>query len=190
MAEKATSSAENQSGASNLGSAMANCFGRMDEFNPDNEEWLTYIERLKMFFIVNNVPEDKKVASLVTLMGGKMYSLLKNLTAPTKPTEKSYKEIVEIMARQLTPKPIVTAGRYKFHKYEQEEGQSVRDFLAKIQKLAETCDFGAFRDEALRDKLVCGLRDKSIKRKLLGEEDLPLKKAIQIAVGWNWQIKR
>ena len=56
---------------------MASYFGRMDAFNPKEEEWLTLVERLEMFSVVNNVPEDKKAASLLTLMGGKMYALLK-----------------------------------------------------------------------------------------------------------------
>jgi len=91
---------------------------------------LTYIERLEMFFVVNSVPEDKKAASLLTLMGGKMYALLKSLRTPTKPTEMPFEDIVEVMGRHLTPKPLVIAERYKFHKCNQEEGQSVREFLA------------------------------------------------------------
>jgi len=119
-----------QAGASNPVPAMASYFGRMDVFNPKEEEWLTYIERLEMFFVVNSVPEDKKAASLLTLMGGKMYALLKSLTTPTKPTEMLFEDIVEVMGRHLTPKPLVIAERYKFHKCDQEEGQSIREFLA------------------------------------------------------------
>ena len=93
---------------------MASYFGGMDAFKPKEEEWLTYVERLEMFFAVNNVPEHKKAASLLTLIGGKMYALLKSLTTPTKPMEMSFKEI---MGRHLTPKSTVIAERYKFHKY-------------------------------------------------------------------------
>ena len=62
-----------------------------------------------MFFVVNNVPKEKKAASLLTLIGGKMYVLLKS--SPTKPTELSFKEIVEIMGKHLTPKLIIIAER-------------------------------------------------------------------------------
>ena len=176
-------SAEVQGGSFTSSSApMVSYFGRMDAFDPKIEEWSTYVERLEMFFVVNNVPDGKKAASLLTLIGGRMYALLKSLTTPTKPTELSFKEIVEIMGRHLTPKPIVIAERYKFHKYHQEEGQSIREFLAKLQKLAETCEFGGYRDEALRDRLVCGITSQTIGRKLLGEADLTLKKAVDIAV--------
>ena len=86
------------------------------------------------------------------------------------------------MGKHLTPKPIIIAERYKFHKCTQEEGQSIREFLAKLQKLAETCEFGGYRDEALRDRLVCCISSQTIRRKLLGQADLNLQKATDIAV--------
>ena len=98
--------------------------------------------------------------------------------------ESSFKEIMEIMEwHWLNTKPIVIAERYKFHRCHQEEGQSIREFLAKLQKLAETCEFGGYRDEALRDRLVCGITCQIIQRKLLVEVDPTLKKAVDIAVG-------
>ena len=57
---------------------MAGYFGRKEIFDPEVEEWSTYVERLEMFFILNNVPNEKKAASLLTLIGGKMYALLKS----------------------------------------------------------------------------------------------------------------
>ena len=150
MGENSTGeAAEVQAGASNPVPAMASYFGRMEVFNPKEEEWLTYIERLQMFFVVNNVPEYMKAASLLNLMGGKMYASLKSSTNPTKPTKMSFEDIVQVMGRHLTMKPLVIAERYKFHKCNQDEGQSIGEFLAKLQKLAETCKFGTYRDEAL-----------------------------------------
>ena len=142
-----------------------------------------HVERLEMFFVVNNDPDEKRAASLLILIGGKMYALLKSLTTPTEPTELSFTEIVEIMGRHLTPKPIVIAERYKFHKCNQVEGQSIRKYLAKLQKLAETCNFGGYCDETVSDRLVCGITSQTIQRKLLGVADLTLKKAVDIAVG-------
>ena len=71
----------------------------------------------------------------------------------------------------MTPKLLVIAERYKFHKCNQEEGQSIKEFLAKLQKLDETCEFGNYRDEALRDRLDCGINSKETRRKLLGEAE-------------------
>ena len=51
----------------------------------------------------------------------------------------------------------------------------------ELRHLARTCDFGQFLEEALRDRLVCGLNSGSIQKKLLSENDLTLQRAIDIA---------
>ena len=43
------------------------------------------------------------------------------------------------------------------------------------------CDFGAFLEELLRDRLVCGIKDEHIQRRLLAEPNLTFKKAQDIA---------
>ena len=96
-----------------------------------------------MFFEVNSVPTDKRVLSMLTLMGGKMYALLRSISAPRKPKELNFTEIVDTLAQHVDPKPIIIADRYKLHKAEQEESETVRQYLAKLQKLAETCECGA-----------------------------------------------
>ena len=55
--------------------------------------------------------------------------------------------------------------------------------MAELRRLSTHCKFGAFLDEALRDRLVCGLRSESIQKKLLTEADLTLTKAINLSVG-------
>ena len=61
-------SAEVQGGSSTSSrSPMVSYFGRMDAFEPKVEEWSTYVERLQMFFVVNNVPDDKKSSQFAYL---------------------------------------------------------------------------------------------------------------------------
>ena len=88
---------------------------------------------------------------------------------------------MDSLSQHLDPKPIVIAERFKFPKAEQEDSESIRQFLAKLQKLAETCEFGGYREEAIRDRFVCGLRVRSIQRKLLAEATLTLQTAVEKA---------
>ena len=46
--------------------------------------------------------------------------------------------------------------------------------------MAVTCAFAAFLNEALRDRLVCGIADIKSRKRLLVERDLTLEKAIEI----------
>ena len=154
--------------------------GRVEEFVPGSD-WKHYVERMEMFFEVNNVLEAKKVPTILTLMGNKMYALLRSIVSPRRPKELSFAEIVDNLAKHLDPKPIVIAERFKFHKAEQQESESIRDFLARLKKLAETCEFGGYREEAIRDRFVCGLEERTIQRKLLAVVDLTLQTAVERA---------
>lgn len=90
-------------------------------------------------------------------------------------------EIVDNFAKHLDPKPIVIAERFKFHKEEQQESESIRDFLARLKKLVETCEFGGYREETIRDRFVSGLKERTIQRMLLAVADLTLQSAVEKA---------
>ena len=57
------------------------------------------------------------------------------------------------------------------------------DFLADLRRLAITCEFGNFLDEALQDRFVCGLKAEGIQKRLLTEPDLTIARAVEIARG-------
>jgi hypothetical protein len=76
---------------------MAAYNGKIDAFDETIEPWSSYVERLGQYFKANKVDDSLKVASLLSLIGGKIYNLLRTLTSPTKPAEKSYREIIKLL---------------------------------------------------------------------------------------------
>ena len=63
----------------------------------------------------------------------------------------------------------------------QHESERVAQFVVELKRQALKCEFGTFLEEALRDRLVCGLKSVQIQKKLLAERDLTLKKAFETA---------
>ena len=55
-------------------------------------------------------------------------------------------------------------------------------FLAELRHLTEHYEFGATLDQMLRDRLVCGVHDIRIQRRLLAEPELTLKRALDLAL--------
>ena len=53
--------------------------------------------------------------------------------------------------------------------------------MVELKRLALKCEFETFLEEALRDRLVCGLKSLQIQKKLLAERDLTFKKAFETA---------
>ena len=132
----------------------------------------------------------KKVATLLTVIGKKAYDLLRNLLAPEKPATKGYDSLVRTMKTHLDPQPLVIAQRFKFHQRSQKSGESIAQFVAELRKCAEHCDFQNKLDETIRDRLVCGLRNETIQKRLLAERNLTLVTAIEIAQGMEAATKQ
>ena len=66
----------------------------------------------------------------------------------------------------------------------------MRGFLARLKKLAETCKFGGYREEAVRYQFVCGLKERTIQRKLLAVAYLTLQSAVEKACAAELTEKR
>ena len=62
------------------------------------------------------------------------------------------------------------------------QGESVTSFVAELGRLAKYCNFASLND-LLRDRIVCGINDVSIQRRLLSETatKLTFDKALEIA---------
>ncbi|KAL5500514.1 hypothetical protein EMCRGX_G012092, partial [Ephydatia muelleri] len=155
--------------------------GQLSEFQPETEKASAYLERVKLFLLANSVGDDKHVAVLLTVVGARHFSLLKDLFLPEDVKAKSFEEISKALVEHFEPKPLVIAERFRFYRRTQEEEESVTEFLAQLRRLATHCQFGAFLEEALRDRLVCGLRNHSIQRRLLSESNLSLQKAVEVS---------
>ncbi|KAJ8348953.1 hypothetical protein SKAU_G00275420 [Synaphobranchus kaupii] len=67
-------------------------------------------------------------------MGPKTFNLLRCLVQPDRPGTKSYAAIVTTLTAHFSPKPLVIAERFRFHKRNQEEGESVTVFVAALRR--------------------------------------------------------
>ena len=160
---------------------MAATLGHMDPFDVQNDDWSLYTESLGQLFVANDIADDKKkVAVLLTVVGTRAYELLHSLLAPTLASEKSYDELVKALQEHLNPKPLVIAEQFRFH-HRNQQGETVAQYMAVLRKHSELCDFGDYLEQAIRDRLVCGLRSEIVQRKLLSEKHLTLQKAYDLA---------
>ena len=156
--------------------------GKIDVFEETQESWETYVERAQHFFAANDVNEDHKVPTLLSLIGSKTYSLLKDLLLLEKPADKKFDEIVSTLQKHLNPTPLEIAERFRFYKRNQQGGESALNYVAVLRKLTTHCNFGSNLDETLRDRLVCVLNNQQIQKRLLAESKLKFSKAVDIAV--------
>ena len=157
--------------------------GRIEEFDASTDNWRSYVERLEHYFKANKIDDSLQKDAFLACIGRKTFTLLRSLTAPDKPGDKEYDELVTLLTRHMAPKPLVIAERFRFHKRDQREGESINEYAAELQRLSEHCDFGTGLNDALRDRLVCGIRDEGegVQKRLLTKENLTFDKALKMA---------
>ena len=156
-------------------------YSQLGEFKPDSEKIFVYLKQMKRFMEANSVAEDKRVTVVLTVIGANDYALLQGLVAPASPQKKNFDELIKALKTHYEPKPVIIAKRFCFYKRSQLLGETIAAFVGELRRLAINCDFGNFLDDALQDRLVCGLRSEQTQRKLPSEKDLSLVKAMDIA---------
>ena len=161
--------------------AVKSVFGQIQEFDPSSELFTVYMERVNLFFTANDVPDEKKVPVFLTVVGKPTYALLRDLVQPSSPIDKTLQDITDVLKKHYQPTPSVIAERFQFHKRNQKEGESVAEYVAELKRLSTHCQFKDYLDDALRDRLVCGLRKESTQKRLLLEDKLTFTKAVETA---------
>ena len=137
---------------------MAAILGKIEEFDPTQEEWPQYAERLEQFFEANDLTGDgkaaKRRATFLTVIGPGPYKLLRSLLSPEKPSDKTYEQLAKKLADHYNPAPSEVMQRFRFNSRTRKPGESVAAFVADLRRLTEYCNYSATLDKMIRDKLV------------------------------------
>ncbi|XP_072392406.1 uncharacterized protein [Diabrotica undecimpunctata] len=154
-------------------------FENIEQFNVrDSKGWESYVERMDIFFLANNITNpDKKKATFLSLCGPNTYEIIRSLVAPSKVSDKTYDQIIVELKKHFSPKTSEIVCRFKFYRRNQQTGETISVYLKELRKLAEPCGFGTTLDIMLRDRLVCDITDESLQQKLLATDKLKLKDA-------------
>lgn len=156
--------------------------GTVGPFDPAVDDWVVYCEQLEQFFQANGVTTtEKQRAGLLSVCGRSTYLLIRNLVSPEKPTDKTYAQFVTMVREHVSPPPPVSVQRFHFNSRIQKDAETVAQFVTELKRLSEYCSFGETLDDMLRDRLVCGVRDSILQRRLLTEIDLTFAKAFELA---------
>ena len=154
---------------------MASNHGQITEFSGNADDWEAYIEQLERYFVVNDITTAaKKRAILLSSCGTAAYKTIQSVVAPTKPTEQKVQE-------HYTPAPSAIVQRFKFYSCNRQTMESIASYVARLRALTQHCEFGDNLDTMLRDRLVCGVNNEQLQRRLLSEPRLTFAKAMEIS---------
>ena len=66
--------------------------------------------------------------------------------------------------------------RARFNKRNQRKGETSERYIMELYRLAENCDYGALKEEMIRDRLVMGIRDAALSQQIQLDSELTLEK--------------
>ena len=88
--------------------------------------------------------------------------------------------VIKKFQEHCNPKRNLTYERHVFNTRSQGSVETIDAFVTELRLQANNCEFGALRDELIRDRLVVGIQSDSVRSRLLREVELTLQKAIDI----------
>ena len=98
--------------------------------------------------------------------------------------EDDYNQVKGKFENHFSVKRNVIFERAKFNSRIQ--GESVDSFITDLYGLARYCNFGALKDELIRDRIVVGLRNRHLSERLQLDPKLTLEKATNLGRQREW----
>lgn len=139
--------------------------------------WPAWRQRFARFRIATKLDKedgDVQVNSLLYAMGKQAEPIFSTFTFSAEDENQYYNAVVKKFDEHFVPKRNLIHDRTCFHKRNQRSGESVEAFVRSLYELPEFCDFGATKDEQIRDRIVIGIAFSDVSEKLQLEPDFPL----------------
>ena len=168
---------------------MSNSFKPPGELNFDTldgknlaETWRIWKEEVQLYFDVAmpRKTDEEKAKAFLYIIGRQGREIHKILEFNNMPENRTATELFAKFDEYCTPKKNLTVKRHKFFTRAQKADESIDQFVIELRTQASECNFENLRDSLIKDILICVIRDRDMKERLLRESDLDLAKALQM----------
>ena len=120
------------------------------------------------------------MAAFITCSGPKALTIHNGLPFQSEDEKKNLAKILELWESYCFGKTNILYERYRFNNRNQDAGESIDICTSNLRSLSDTFNFGTLKDEMIRGRIVCGVRDSCLRKELLQVPELTLKKCIDM----------
>ena len=143
--------------------------------------WKKWIQIWKAYEIVTGLDKEPStlcVATFITCIGPDALKIHTGLPFQSDDDRQNMDKVLELWQNYCIGKMNVIYERYRFNNCWQESDELIDAYTTALRTLAETLEFGSLKEDLICDCLVCGIRDNSMRKKLLQEPKLTLDKSL------------
>uniref|UniRef100_A0A182Q6P6 Retrotransposon gag domain-containing protein n=1 Tax=Anopheles farauti TaxID=69004 RepID=A0A182Q6P6_9DIPT len=166
----------------------------LPEFHGETDDWNVYREILDEFYRANGISGDDRVPVLISVIGKATYGTLRSLCHPAAPRSMRYEDLCTVLARQYIPEIAIFRHRAQFYRAEQQRGESVKEWYARLKALSIECKFEeALLEPLLIDRFVVGLVAGPVRNRLYEERPDQLRsieKAVDLAATKESELRQ
>lgn len=132
-----------------------------------------------------NKSDEVKTNLLLTCLDDFGCELYSNFTFQSEEERNNYDVVIKKFEEHCNPKKNVTASRYKFLTARQKDGETVDEFVNRLQTLSKDCEFDivpdkeTLRESLIKDVLIIGTNDVHLQEKLLATKEVTLESAVE-----------
>ncbi|XP_058448606.1 uncharacterized protein K02A2.6-like [Malaya genurostris] len=133
---------------------------------------------------VEQLDERIKVATFKSALGSEARRIF-NLWPLQEQQRNTVLACMESLSMYMVPRKNIKLARYEFYQCRQEPGddnsepESMTKFINRTRELIKDCNFGEMENEMLRDKIITGIRDLSLKKRFIEQQDLTAEQVIE-----------
>ena len=162
---------------------MERCLEKIDLSDPASVE--NWHERFDLYVQTNTqIDSTNQTAFYLTMIGKDAYDLLKDLAYPD-PIRNKTVDALDLLMGHLRPVHFEATERARFHNIIRRGEEPLREFLLRLQRQASKCNFGTQLTIQLRDRIVAGVNEPEIQKRLLREPTLTYDKAKALLETWD-----
>lgn len=146
------------------------------------ENWNRWRQRFENYLIATDLKskaEERQVAILLHVIGDEAVKAFESFDL-TVDEKKKIAVVYKAFENYCAPKTNETVERHIFFMRSQSDGESFSSYFAELKRLSASCGFNDLRDSLIKDKIVCGIKDSNLRTKLLREDQLTLKRCVEI----------
>ena len=145
------------------------------------KNWKLWLQMWQAHAILTDLatkPPTYQVAKFIACIGPDALEVHNSLPFVEENDKSDLQKILDLWEAHCVPSTNVIFERYTFHHRTQMPGEPFDSFLTALRQAAATCEYGNLQDEFIRDKIVCGIQDDNLCKRLLQESKLDLTRCI------------
>ena len=140
--------------------------------------WQYWLRTFKNFIATAQVEDGQKLNVLINFVGLRVYEIISEAD--------SYDTAITLLDKTFNKPKNTIFARHLLATCKQDSGESLDQYVQKLQKLAKDCEFKAvtaeqYRDNSIREAFISGIASSVIRQRLLEKKELDLASALELA---------